>query len=144
MNKDQSHGTTQGAPAAPHARRSTPRATTYQEQPEGIPDSTPITLDRDGAWDVFATVLHAVQAWQDSEDPLEQDERRSRLIRDCDALGVITQALRRSDRPYILALLDDARAAEEWQQARWFARGDRVREERDAAAAADSTPQEAS
>ncbi len=143
MNQDPSHGTTQGAPAASHGRRSTQRATTYQEQPEGIPDATPITLERDEAWDVFATLLHAVQSWEDSENPLEQDEARSRLIRDCDALAVITKALRRSDAPYIRALLDDARAAEAWQQARWFARSP-SREERDAtaatAAASDTPP----
>jgi len=143
-NQDQSHDTTQGAPAAPHDRCSTQRSMTYQEQPEGIPDSTPITLERDEAWDVFATLLHAVQSWEDSENPMEQDEARSRLIRDADALAVITKAMRRSDAPYIRALLDDARAAEEWQQARWFARSP-SREERAerTVAVADSTPHEA-
>jgi len=141
MNKDQSHGTTQGtqgAPAAPHDHRSSQQSTTYQEQPHGIPDSMPITLERDEVWDVFTTMLHAVQAWEDSEDPLEQDEARLCLIRDCDALAVITRAMRRSDAPYIRALLGDARAAEEWRQARWFGRSP-SREERDAAATASAT-----
>jgi len=141
MNQDQSHGTTQGAPSAPHDRCSTQRAMTYQEQPDGIPDSTPITLERDEAWDVFATVLHAVQSWEDSEDPMEQDQARLCLIRDADALGVLTKAMRRSDAPYIRALLDDARAAEAWHQARWFARSP-SREER-VAAAAQATEQNA-
>ncbi len=132
MNQDQSHDTTQGAQGA----------MTYQEQLVGIPDSTPITLDRDGAWDVFNSVLHAVQSWEDSEDPMEQDQARLCLIRDADALGVITKAMRRSDAPYIRALLGDARAAEEWRKDRWFARGDRARAER-AAAIADSGAKEA-
>ncbi len=132
MNQDQSHDTTQGAQGA----------MTYQEQPVGIPDSTPITLERDGAWDVFNSVLHAVQSWEDSEDPFDQDDARLRLIRDLDALRVMTRALRASDAPYIQAHIDDARAAEEWRKDRWHARGDRARAER-AAAIADSGAKEA-
>ncbi len=142
MNQNQPHDTTQGTPAAPHERRSPRRSMSYQEQPVGIPESTSITLDHDAAWGVFTTVLEAVQSWEDCDDPMDQDRARLRLIRDADALGVMTRAQRASDAPYIQTHSDDARAAEEWQQARWFARS-RSREERDAPATADSTPKEA-
>ncbi len=104
------------------AARGTGRLKSYELQPVGVPAPASVTLDGDDIYDIFESLLAAVQAWRHSDDVIEDYNATVHLLGLTNALALMTHARITATAPLTNAHRDDDRAAEEWKSARWMAR----------------------
>lgn len=109
------------------AARGTGRLKSYEIQPRGVPAPAAVTLDGDDIYDIFEALLTAVQAWDHSDDVIEDHDATVHLLGLTNALALMTRARITATAPFTNAHRDDDHAAEEWRSDRWMARNDPAR-----------------
>ncbi len=127
-----------------HRARGTGRLKSYEIQPVGVPSPASVTFNGDDIYDLFETLLAAVQAWRHSDDVIEDDDAIHHLLGLTHALTLLARARIKTSAPLTDAHRADERAAEEWTSDRWMGRSDPKRAPAGSIVATNATERSAS